>query len=99
MNGIGAAGAVFEITPHDTTFAQPVTVRIPFDATQVPADALPKLYKAELNGAFTEIPTTVDGNVLVADGSHNQIEDQFRNPERCKREEGRYRTESQSADR
>jgi 6-phosphogluconolactonase (cycloisomerase 2 family) len=65
-SGTGAAGAAFEITPHGTTFTQPATVRIPFDAAQVPADATPKIYKAELNGAFAEIPTTVDGNMLVA---------------------------------
>ena len=63
----GAAGAAFEITPHGTTFALPATLRIPFDAAQAPADASPKIFKAELNGAFTEIPTTVDGDMLVAD--------------------------------
>ena len=63
----GAAGAAFEITPHGTSFAQPVTVRIPFDAAQVPADAKLKLFKAEAGGQFAEIATTVDGNRLVAE--------------------------------
>ena len=63
---IGAAGAAFEITPHGTAFALPVTVRIPFDAAQVPADATPKLFKAEAGGTFAEIATTVDGGMLVA---------------------------------
>ena len=66
-SGTGAAGAAYEITPHGTTFDLPVTLRIPFDATQVPAEATPKLYKAEQGGAFSEIPSTVDGDVLVAD--------------------------------
>ena len=67
---IGVAGSVFEITPHGSTFAVPVTVRIPFDASQVPADAALKLYKAEVGGGFAEISATRDGNMLVAEVSH-----------------------------
>lgn len=63
---IDFAGAPYELTPHGTTFAVPVTVRIPFDPTQVPDDAIPTLYKAETGGAFAAIPTTVEGNMLVA---------------------------------
>jgi 6-phosphogluconolactonase len=63
---IDFAGAPYELTPHGTTFAVPVTVRIPFDPTQVPDDAKPTLYKAETGGVFAAIPTTVDGNMLVA---------------------------------
>jgi 6-phosphogluconolactonase len=63
---IDFAGAPYELTPHGTTFAVPVTVRIPFDPTQVPDDAIPTLYKAETAGTFAAIPTTVDGNMLVA---------------------------------
>lgn len=63
---IAAVGATYEITPHGTPFALPVTVRVPFDATQVPTGTTPTLYKAEPGGEFSEIPTTVDGNMLVA---------------------------------
>jgi 6-phosphogluconolactonase len=63
---IDFAGAPYELTPHGTTFAVPVTVRIPFDPTQVPDGAIPTLYKAETGGTFAAIPTTVDGNMLVA---------------------------------
>ncbi len=65
-NGIAAVGATYEITPHGTPFALPVTVRVPFDATQVPTGTTPTLYKAEPGGEFSEIHTTVDGNMLVA---------------------------------
>jgi DNA-binding beta-propeller fold protein YncE len=64
--GVAAVGAVYEITPHSTTFSQPVTISIPFDATQVPAGATPMLYKADPGGEFVAIPTTVAGNMLVA---------------------------------
>jgi 6-phosphogluconolactonase len=63
---IDFAGAPYELTPHGTTFAVPVTLRIPFDPAQVPDDAIPTLYKAETGGAFAAIPTTVDGKMLVA---------------------------------
>ncbi len=63
---IDFAGAPYELTPHGTTFAVPVTVRIPFDPAQVPDDAVPTLYKAEIGGTFAAIPTTVDGNMLIA---------------------------------
>ena len=63
---IDAVGAVYELTPHGTSFAQPVTLRIPFDPTQLPDDAIPVLYKAESGGSFTALPTTIDGNFLVA---------------------------------
>lgn len=64
--GVNAVGAVYEITPHGTTFSQPVTVSIPFDATQVPAGSTPTLYKADPGGEFVPIPTTVAGSMLVA---------------------------------
>ncbi len=63
---IDTAGAGYALTPHGTTFAQPVTVQIPFDADRIPTDASPVLYKAEPGGAFAPIDTTVSGNTLVA---------------------------------
>jgi len=65
--GLDTAGAAYALMPHGTTFASPATVRIPFDADRLPTDAVPKLYKAEPGGAFAEIPTQVDGDMLVAD--------------------------------
>ncbi|MBL0122654.1 MAG: beta-propeller fold lactonase family protein [Betaproteobacteria bacterium] len=62
---VEAVGAIYEMTPHGTAFAQPVTLRIPFDPAQLPDDAIPVLYKAETGGSFTALPTTVDGNFLV----------------------------------
>jgi len=63
---VDAVGATYELTPHGTTFSSPVTLRIPFDATQLPDDATPVLYKAESGGAFTALPTTVNGDFLEA---------------------------------
>ncbi len=63
---VNAAGAAYEITPHGTSFAVPVTIRIPFDSSQVPPNATPKMYKAELGGAFAEIPSTFNSNMLEA---------------------------------
>lgn len=61
-----AVGATYELTPHGQSFTVPVTLRIPFDAAQVPNDTVPVLYKAETGGAFTALPTTVNGNFLEA---------------------------------
>jgi len=63
-------GSIFALTPHGTTFSVPVTIRIPFDTTLVPANATPRLYKAELGGSFEEIPATVDAGFLVAQVSN-----------------------------
>ncbi|MDR3371220.1 hypothetical protein [Rhodoferax sp.] len=63
---ITAAGVAYEFTPHGTTFAQPVTIRVPFDPTLVPAGVTPKLYHGLSDGTYVEVPgTTVDGNFLV----------------------------------
>ncbi len=65
--GFIAAGVVYEFTPHGATFAVPVTVRVPFDATLLPAGTAPKLLQAQIGGTFVEVPgTTVDGSFLVA---------------------------------
>ena len=45
-----AVGSAFWITPHGQSFAQPVTVSIPFDPAQVPAGAQVSLLKTS-NGA------------------------------------------------
>src|SRR5712691_4326787 len=57
--GASSAGTVFAATPHGTTFAVPVTVRIPFDPSLLPAGATPQLFKAEPGGSFTQIAATV----------------------------------------
>jgi alpha-tubulin suppressor-like RCC1 family protein len=65
-SGFDAAGAVYAITPHGTTFAVPATVRIPFDPALVPAGRTPVLLKAQPGGSFAPIETTVNGNFLEA---------------------------------
>jgi alpha-tubulin suppressor-like RCC1 family protein len=64
--GITAAGAIFALTPHGTTFTTPVTVTIPFDPAQVPDGKTPVLYQAEQGGSFAPIASTVQGQTLVA---------------------------------
>ena len=61
---IDAVGATYELTPHGQAFSVPVTLRIPFDPAQVPNDADPALYKAEVAGTFAPLTTTVNGNFL-----------------------------------
>ncbi|HEY6181571.1 MAG TPA: beta-propeller fold lactonase family protein [Terriglobales bacterium] len=68
--GVDAAGAIYALTPHGTSFATPATIQIPFDSDRIPTDATPVLYKAESGGSFAPIPTTVNGNMLSADVSN-----------------------------
>ena len=65
-SGVTATGAVFALLPHGTSFATAVTVTVPFDPSLIPAGVTPRLYKAEVGGSFTEIPSTVVGTTLVA---------------------------------
>jgi hypothetical protein len=59
-----ASGPAVELGPSGKTFGQPVTVTLPFDITQVPADADPadlRVLVVEKNGtSFTVVPTSVD---------------------------------------
>jgi hypothetical protein len=43
--GVEAVGGMYAFTPHGTSFAVPVTVSVPFDPVQVPADATALLAK------------------------------------------------------
>ena len=63
-----AAGQIFELTPHGTSFAMPVTVTIPFDPALIPAGETPLLYKtnAAQNGWEPVAGATVSGNTMVA---------------------------------
>lgn len=53
--GATAAGTAFDLGPAGTTFAQPVTVTLPFDATQVGAGSEAVLFKGDGAG-WTELP-------------------------------------------
>ena len=50
---------MFALTPHGTTFALPVTITLPFDATSVPAGATPELYKTDAQDAWTPVAGAV----------------------------------------
>lgn len=66
----GAAGALYALTPHGTTFALPVTITVPFDAASVPAGVTPRLMKTNpaRNGWEEVAGATVDGSTL-----HGQV--------------------------
>jgi 6-phosphogluconolactonase (cycloisomerase 2 family) len=66
VDGMDAVGAIWELTPHGQSFTLPVTVRIPFDATQVSNDSDPVLSKAETAGTFAPLTTTTSGGFLEA---------------------------------
>lgn len=65
--GVTAIGSVYAFTPHGTGFAQPATIRVPFDPAALPAGATPKLYRAEPGGSFAEVAgAAVSGNFIEA---------------------------------
>jgi len=60
-----AAGQMFALTPHGTTFAMPVTVTIPLDPALIPAGQTPVLYKTNAQGQWTEVVNaTVGANTI-----------------------------------
>lgn len=61
--GVNALGNMFAFTPHGTTFAVPVTITVPFDASALPAGATPLLYKTNAAGGWELL-----ANVSVAAG-------------------------------
>lgn len=65
-SGVTSTGAVFALLPHGTSFATAVTITVPFDPALIPPGGTPRLYKAEVGGSYTEIPSTVVGTTLVA---------------------------------
>lgn len=67
---ISALGSVFAVTPHGTAFSQPATVRIPFDAADVPDGLTADLHRAEEGAKFQPLAdATVNGDRLEAEVS------------------------------
>ena len=57
-----AQSKVYELTPHDVTFAQPVTIRIPIDTTK----GTPRVYVSDLTtGWYPQASTVGDGYVEI----------------------------------
>lgn len=57
-----AQSKVYELTPHDVTFAQPVTIRIPIDTTK----DTPRVYVSDLTtGWYPQTSTVGDGYVEI----------------------------------
>lgn len=69
-SAVTALGPMFAFTPHGTTFAQPVTVTVPFDPTLVTAEMTPRLYKTNATqSAWDVVPgATMDGSAM-----HGQV--------------------------
>jgi hypothetical protein len=61
-----AAGDVFALTPHGTTFAAPVTITVPFNPAAVPAGGTPSLWKtnAAQTGWEEVAGATVSGSAM-----------------------------------
>ena len=65
--GTAAAGLVWQLLPHGTTFATPVSLTLPFDPTALAEGVAPRLFKAQPGGVYAEItPITVNGNFITA---------------------------------
>lgn len=79
-----AQSKVYELTPHDVTFAQPVTIRIPIDTTK----GTPRVYVSDLttgwyphestaNSGYVEIQRTgfswIRADIPDKDGSGNAV--------------------------
>jgi len=61
------ASDVYAITPHGTRFAYPATVRLPYNAQQLPSGATPVIAKAEAReGPWRLLETTVNGDGTVS---------------------------------
>jgi uncharacterized delta-60 repeat protein len=60
-------GTVYAFTPHGTTFAQPVSVTVPFDPARLPAGSTPALYKTTAGRVgWAEVPgAMVNGATMV----------------------------------
>ncbi len=63
-----SVGVMFAFTPHGTTFAVPVTITVPFDASKVPASTTPELLKTNAaQSAFEAVAgATVSGGTMTA---------------------------------
>ncbi len=53
--GFSARGPMVAFTPHSTTFAVPVTVTLPFDATTVPVGMSPAFYKTNAQNQWERV--------------------------------------------
>jgi hypothetical protein len=67
-------GSAFDFGPEGTTFAQPVTITLPFDPAKLPAgrtSADIRVYTAPRGSStYTALPTTLVGNTVQTTTSH-----------------------------
>jgi len=76
--GLAPLGAMFELTPHGTTFAKPALLTLPFPANALPAGTRPALYKttASQAGWAPVADAVVSGATisgLISSFSHAQV--------------------------
>lgn len=66
--GMTAAGKIYALTPHGTTFASPVTLTVPFDPTLVPGGSQVVLLKTNSaqNGWDAVAGASVNGSLISA---------------------------------
>jgi len=61
------AAPIYAATPHGTSFAKDAVLRLPFDASKVPAGSTPVLLRAEKDGKWmVHDGGVIDGATLVA---------------------------------
>jgi uncharacterized delta-60 repeat protein len=65
-SGYTSKGQGYAFTPHGTTFAQPVTVTIPFDPAVVSTARAPGLYKTNAQNQWGRIPNATFGAMTVS---------------------------------
>ena len=65
-SGVTSVGDTFAFTPHGTTFAKPVTITIPFDASKVPAGSTLVVYKTNAANTGWDVMhgATLSGNTI-----------------------------------
>lgn len=67
--GLTAAGSIYALTPHGTSFAQPVMVKIPAPRVALQPNETLRLAKAEVGGTWQLIDSTEAGGMLSAEVS------------------------------
>lgn len=65
--GMSSVGQTYAFTPHGTVFGAAATVTIPFDPAQVPAGAIPSLFKTDAQGNWERVANaTVAAAAVIA---------------------------------
>lgn len=65
--GVTTFGSIYAFTPHNTAFALPATITVPFNAASVPAGRTPVLFKTNAAGAWEQVAgATLNAGTVTA---------------------------------